>query len=235
MYDPVSHSKKTENIVVNGYKKKYYRFRGTDFYGGVSTADTVGCNLYCKFCWSGSSVWNAKNTGVFYSPQQVADKLHEIARKKGYDQLRISGGEPTIGRKHLNVLLKNIHPEFLFILETNGILLGANKSYVEELSQFKNLHVRVCLKGSTPEEFSWLTSADKGFKYQLKSLEYLRDEDMSFNIALVSIRQNKHELLNKLREMDLDRIMIEREEIKLYPQVKKRLKEEEILQYFRKK
>jgi uncharacterized Fe-S cluster-containing radical SAM superfamily protein len=235
MYDPVAHSKKIENIVVHGYKKKYYRFRGTNFYGGVSTADTVGCNLYCKFCWSGSSVWNAKNTGLFYSPQQVADKLHVIARKKGYDQLRISGGEPTIGRKHLNILLKNIHPEFLFILETNGILLGANKSYVEELSQFKNLHVRVCLKGSTQEEFSWLTSAKKGFEYQLKSLEYLRDEDMSFNIALVSIRQNKHELLNKLREMDLDRIMIEREEIKLYPQVKKRLKEKEILQYFKKK
>lgn len=235
MYDPVALSKKTENIVVNGHMKKYYRFRGTDFYGGISTADTVGCNLYCKFCWSGSSVWNTKNTGVFYSPQQVADKLHDIARKKGYDQLRISGGEPTIGRKHLNILLKNIRPEFLFILETNGILFGADKTYVEELSQFKNLHVRVCLKGSTPEEFSFLTSAEKGYEYQLKSLEYLRDEDMSFNIALVSIRENKHELLNRLREMDLDRIMIEREEIKLYPQVKKRLKEEEILHYFKKK
>jgi len=232
MYNPVELSKKTENIVVNGYMKKYYRFRGTGFYGGISTADTVGCNLRCKFCWSGSSVWNAKNTGEFYSTQQVANKLHEMARKKGYNRVRVSGGEPTIGRKHLITLLENIRPEFLFILETNGILLGVDKTYVEELSQFKNLHIRVCLKGSIPEEFSWLTAAEGGFEYQLKALEHLRDESLSFNIALVSIRQNNHELFNRLREMDLDRVMIEEEEIKLYPQVKKRLDKEKILHYF---
>ncbi|UCF13403.1 MAG: radical SAM protein [Thermoplasmatales archaeon] len=215
--------------------KKYYRFRGTGFYGGISTADTVGCNLRCKFCWSGSSVWNANNTGEFYSPQDVVNKLHEIANKKGYNRLRISGGEPTIGRKHLIRLLENIHPEFLFILETNGILLGVDKTYVEELSQFKNLHIRVCLKGTTPGEFSWLTAVEGGFEYQLKALEHLRDESLSFNIALVSIIKNNHELLNKLRDMDLDRVMIEEEEIKLYPQVKKRLDKEKILHYFENK
>ena len=131
--------------------------------------------------------------------------------------------------------MENIRSEFLFILETNGILLGTDKKYVEELSQFKNLHVRVCLKGSTPEEFSWLTAAAGGFEYQLKALEHLRNEDLSFNIALVSIRRNKHELLNRLREMSLDRIMIEEEEIKLYPQVKKRLDGDGILHYFEKK
>ena len=235
MYNPVELSKKTENVVVKGDMKKYYRFRGTGFYGGISTADTVGCNLRCKFCWSGSSVWNEKNTGEFYLPQQVVNRLHEIAIKKGYNQVRISGGEPTIGRKHLITLLENINQEFLFILETNGILLGTDKSYVKDLSQFKNLHVRVCIKGSTPEEFSWLTSAEVGFNYQLKALENLRDEGLRFNIALVSIRQNKHELFNRLREMDLGRIMIEEEEIKLYPQVKKRLDSEGILNYFEKK
>jgi len=155
-----------------------------------------------------------------------------MARKKGYNRVRVSGGEPTIGRKHLITLLENIRPEFLFILETNGILLGVDKTYVEELSQFKNLHIRVCLKGSIPEEFSWLTAAEGGFEYQLKALEHLRDESLSFNIALVSIRQNNHELFNRLREMDLDRVMIEEEEIKLYPQVKKRLDKEKILHYF---
>ena len=93
----------------------------------------------------------------------------------------------------------------------------------------------MCLKGSTTEEFSWLTAAEEGFEYQLKALEHLRDESLSFGIALVSIRQNNHELFNRLREMDLERIMIEKEEIKLYPQVKKRLDKEGILHYFEKK
>jgi len=67
MYDPIELSKKIESIVANCDFKKYYRFRPTGFYGGIATADTVGCNLRCKFCWSGSSVWNSKNTGEFYS------------------------------------------------------------------------------------------------------------------------------------------------------------------------
>lgn len=235
MYNPIELYKKTEDIVTNGIMKKYYRFRATGFYGGIATADTVGCNLRCKFCWSSNSVWNTKNAGEYYPPEYVANELHEIAKKNKYNQIRISGGEPTIGRKHLITLLKNIRPEFLFILETNGILLGADKTYVEELSQFKNLHIRVCLKGCNPEEFSWLTGAEKGFEYQLKALENLRDEIMSFNIALVSVRGDKQKLYNILTEMNLGKIMIEEEEIKLYPLVRKRLDDEGILDYFEEK
>jgi len=53
--------------------------------------------------------------------------------------------------------------QIFFILENNGILLGLDRTYVKELSRFRNLHVRVCLKGYTPEEFSWLTDAKKWF------------------------------------------------------------------------
>ncbi len=232
MYDPAELSKKIENIVINENWKKYYRFRATGFYGGIATADVVGCNLRCKFCWSSNSVWNAKNTGKFYSSRQVADALHEIARSKGYTKVRVSGGEPTIGRKHLIVLLDNISPEFLFILETNGILLGADKSYVKELSRFRNLHVRVCLKGCNSEEFSMLTGAEKGFEYQIKALENLRDKRVSFNIALVSAKNEKKQLFDRLNEMGLGNIMVEEEKITLYPHVRKRLDKEGLLHYF---
>jgi len=232
MYDPIELSQKTESIVLNGNMKKYYRFRATRFYGGISTADTVGCNLRCKFCWSGNSVWNAKNTGDFYPPEQVADKLQEVARRKKFTQVRVSGGEPTIGKKHLISLLENINNNFLFILETNGILLGTDETFVGELSRFNNLHVRVCLKGCDPEEFSWLTGARSGFEYQLKALEYLRDERLSFNIAVVSTRRDKEALFRKLKEMNLGGVMVEEEHIKLYPTVRKRLDKDGILHFF---
>jgi uncharacterized Fe-S cluster-containing radical SAM superfamily protein len=232
MYDPIELSKKTESIVTHGDLKKYYRFRPTGFYGGIATADTVGCNLRCKFCWSGNSVWNSKNTGDFYSSEKVANQLEIIAQKKGYRQLRVSGGEPTLGREHLIKLLKDINPNYLFILETNGILLGFDKTYVDELSGFKNLHVRVCLKGVDSQEFCMLTGAKSGFEYQIKALENLWDRKMSFNIAVVTVKKDKKLLLNKLTEMGLGKIMIEDEEITLYPLVKKRLEEEKLLHYF---
>lgn len=232
MYNPIKLSKITEKIVTKENKKKYYRFRPAEFYGGIATADTVGCNLRCKFCWSGNSVWNAKNTGKFYSPEEVAETLLDIGEAKRYHQLRISGGEPTIGRTHLIKFIENIHSDFLFILETNGILLGADKTYVEKLSKFKNLHVRVCIKGIDSEEFTLLTGAENGYEYQMKSLEYLRDSKVSFNIALVSTRRDRRSFRDKLMEMGLGKIMLEEEEIKLYPQVKKRLLKEGLIKYF---
>lgn len=233
MYDPIELSKKIEKIVVENNLKKYYRFRPTGFYGGIATADTVGCNLRCKFCWSSNSVWNARSTGEFYSSEEVADTLQSIADKKGYRQLRISGGEPTIGKQHLIEVLENIKTKYLFILETNGILLGYDKKYIEDLSVFENLHVRVCLKGADSEEFSLFTGAKKGFEYQIKTLQYLRDKQMNFNIALVSThKEKKQHFFQRLVEMDLDKVMIEEEEIKLYPMVRKRLQKEKLLNYF---
>ena len=232
MYDPLELSKKIESTVIDKNKRKYYRFRATRFYGGIATADAVGCNLRCKFCWSGNVVWKAEKVGDFHSSEQVVSILQKIALEKGFNKIRISGGEPTIGRGHLMEVLDNTNPMLLFILETNGILLGADKTYVEELSQFHNLHVRVCLKGSSHEEFSWLTGAEKGFEHQLKALEYLKNKGMSFNIALVSVRKSKQSLFNKLKEMGLGNVMIEEEKIMLYPSVKHRLKKAGILEYF---
>ena len=146
--------------------------------------------------------------------------------------MRISGGEPTIGRKHLINLLENIHPNLTFILETNGILLGADKTYVETLSEFKNIHIRVCIKGIDSEEFTLLTGAESGYEYQMKSLEFLRDSSVSYNIALVSIRKNKQLFYDRLRELGLEKIMLEEEEIKLYLQVRARLKKEGVIDYF---
>jgi uncharacterized Fe-S cluster-containing radical SAM superfamily protein len=233
MYDPLELSKKIEKIVVENNLKKYYRFRPTGFYGGIATADTVGCNLRCKFCWSSNSIMNTTNTGEFYSAEEVANTLQNIADKKGYHQLRISGGEPTIGKQHLINVLENIKMTYAFILETNGILLGYDKKYVEDLSVFDNLHVRVCLKGADSEEFSLFTGAEKGFEYQLKALQHLRDKQMNFNIAFVSTHQEKkQDFFQRLVEMNLDKIMIEEEEIKLYPMVRKRLQKEKLLHYF---
>jgi len=233
MYDPIELSKKTEKIVVDHHRKKYYRFRPAGFYGGIATADTVGCNLRCKFCWSSNSVWKTASTGAFYSSEEVVETLRSIADTKGYHQLRISGGEPTIGKEHLIDVLHHIPSHYVFILETNGILLGYDITYCQELSVFKNLHVRVCLKGADAEEFTLLTGAENGFDYQIKALGSLRDHHMNFSIALVSTHaEKKQRLVQRLVDMGLDDVMIEEEEIKLYPLVRKRLQKENLLHYF---
>jgi hypothetical protein len=55
---------------------------------------------------------------------------------------------------------------------------------------------------------------------------------MSFNIAIVTVKKDKKQFLDRLTEMGLQDIMIEEEEIILYPLVKKRLEDEKLLHYF---
>ncbi|MDP2767466.1 MAG: radical SAM protein, partial [Candidatus Methanoperedens sp.] len=123
MFNPVKLAELTGNIVCKNNQRKYYRFRSSRFYGGTATADCVGCCLRCVFCWSWNVVAKPQEYGRFYSPQEVAGKLIAIAKKEKLRKLRISGNEPTLCREHLIRVLELIPQDYLFILETNGILI----------------------------------------------------------------------------------------------------------------
>jgi len=177
-YDPVKISSEVaRHVIVNRGDvelRRYYRFRGGRWYGGIATGDVIGCNLKCKFCWS----WRFRDrydVGNYYTPHEVCEKLTTIARSRDYRYVRLSGAEPTISRNHLLKLIKLVEDEgLLFILETNGILIGYDKSYANELSRFSNLIVRVSFKGTTTEEFHMLTGAKaEAFYLQLRALENL--------------------------------------------------------------
>lgn len=74
--------------------------------------------------------------GKFYKPEVVASIISNIARKRGYRLVRISGGGPTLSRNHvLRVMDKMERENLYFVLETNGILLGCYKTYVRYLSK----------------------------------------------------------------------------------------------------
>lgn len=174
MFDPVRLAELTRKDVCRDDLRKYYRFRPSRFYGGISTADCVGCCLRCVFCWAWNVVSRPVESGKYYHPEEVAEKLSRIAEKKHLRQVRISGNEPTIGWEHLMKVLYLIDGRYLFILETNGILIGEHEEYAKDLSKFRNLHVRVSLKGTCEDEFSRLTGAlPEGFGLQLRALENL--------------------------------------------------------------
>lgn len=50
-FDPFERASEVEKIVMQGSRRKYYRFRYSRHYGGIVTADAVGCNILCAYCW----------------------------------------------------------------------------------------------------------------------------------------------------------------------------------------
>lgn len=231
MYDPLILAEETEKIVVKGKSRKYYRnVRSERWYGGIAGAYCCGCNLRCVFCWSGFPRDNPEKIGEFHSPEQVFNQLREVAQKKGYRQLRITGNEPTIGREHLFGVLELVdRTNFRFILETNGILIGHDRHYAEQLSGFRNLHVRVSLKATNPDEFNRLTGAKpKAFTLQLEALKNLINAEIPFNPAIMMSFCSLggiEQLKSKLEEIDPNLVdYLEEEYVILYPPVVERLK-----------
>jgi uncharacterized Fe-S cluster-containing radical SAM superfamily protein len=228
MFNPVELAELTRGMVCEKERRKYYRFRPSRFYGGISTADSVGCCLRCVFCWSWNITEDPGRYGKYHSPEEVAGILVGIARRKKLGYLRISGNEPTIHRAHLIRVLESIKMEYPFILETNGVLIGNDPTYAVELSRFPNLYVRVSLKGTCEEEFSRLTGANpEGFALQLQALENLRQEGIKVHPACMisfSPPENVKALRKRLRTIDPAFEDFEVEELILYPPVKERLK-----------
>jgi uncharacterized Fe-S cluster-containing radical SAM superfamily protein len=230
--DPIALAEETRKMVASGEKRKYYRFRAAPYYGGIATADCVGCCLRCLFCWSWNILTQPGKKGRFYSPEEVAHHLTSIARKKGFYQVRISGNEPTLHRSHLLKVLELIPREFQFILETNGILIGHDPSYAKDLSCFPHLSVRVSLKGACPEDFTKLTQIKpEGFNYSLKALEHLVEEGVDCFPAVMTHFSSQEEITKvrqRLKDIRSDFEDFEEEELILYPFVEENLKRAKI-------
>ncbi len=251
-FNPIELAKQTELIVTRegpeGQERKYTDFYSVPVYRGIATGYAVGCCLRCIYCWSNWSRDFPERFGGFYSPRQAAQHIFKAAEEGlAYSsywrklipkvrKLRLSGCEPTIGMKHLLELLEIVYEsEYpLFILETNGIILGSERSYARRLAEFREkLYVRVSFKAATPEGFTSRTGAIGEF-YELpfKALRYLLDEGVYARAAAmtdprVMPREERELLIQMLDEIDPEanyQETLEEEAIDPYETTVKRLK-----------
>jgi len=229
-FDPILLAEKEEKIVTRGNKRKYARLaRPLRFYGGIISATEVGCNLRCKFCFSDKPVRRPHSTGRFYTPQQVFNALKKKADQYESKLISASASEGTIGRQHLFEILEMVDKtDLVYILETNGMTLGHEPDFARQLSKFRNLHVRVSIKGTTKEEYRMLTGASsESYDLPYKALEHLMNAGVSCNVCLVVSFSSTKDI--KKAEQRLASIRpgllksLEKEHITLFPKVFQRL------------
>ncbi len=180
-FDAIERSKEAERLVMNGEKRLYHKFRAAPYYGGIATADAVGCSFLCAYCWNYGRNEDPARFGRFFSSKEVADQLLEIARRRSFRLFRITGSEPILGETSFHHLIKviehalNAEPRSNFVLETNGLMLGYERKFVLKL-QFSRLLIRVAVKGVDPESFEKITGAGKEFfHYPLLALRFMEE------------------------------------------------------------
>ncbi len=233
-FDPIQRAEEVEQIVCKGDSRKYYRFRFSRYYGGIVTADAVGCCFLCAYCWNYYRNLNPEKYGRFYSSKEVAEILKQIATKKRCFRIRVSGAEPVLGRQsfeHLFRLLEILRkaPDLEFILETNGLVLGHYPELCRRLAGFReNLFVRISLKGWDEKSFELVTGArGEFFKFPLLALKNLRDLGVNTWPAVmyeIFKERGLEQIRKKLMEMGLGVEDLELEYLELYPFVKENLR-----------
>lgn len=225
-FDPLELVRTTQKHVCSGNKRKYTAIYAVGVYGGIVTAYAVGCSLRCIYCWVGPGREYPKRYGKFYSPIEVFNAFIKIAKKRRLRKVRVSGSEPTLCKLHLLELLNlvdDVRDIDLFMLETNGTLLGADEGYVDVLSQNKKVYVRVSLKAGTPE--GWIRrcgATPDSFELPYKALQMLMEKDVSCHAAAMTdprimSQKERGQLFFKLNE--------------IHPDLSKRLEEERIDPY----
>ena len=210
-FDSLQLAEETEKIVCRGDRRKYTKFICTRMYGGIVTGYTCGCCLRCIFCWVHQCRDFPEKYGRFYSPEEVFRQLSRVGRKSQVLQLRVSGAEPTIGKARLLGLLDKVEdlPFRLFILETNGILLGADPDYAKQFACFKKVHTRISIKAGTPKAFTKKTGAlSESFELPFKGIVNLIRAGASFHVAAMSAHsrivdgQERQSLVDRLASID---------------------------------
>ncbi|HDI02235.1 MAG TPA: radical SAM protein [Ignisphaera sp.] len=214
-YDVVEVTQATKAIVCRDIGDVEYR-KYTDFYvagvyRGIVTGCLVGCNLRCFFCWSPPSRDFPERYGEFYSPKQVVEYMEYLGKRYGIKKARLSCGEPTICWNHLLEVIKLIEESKwfeLFILETNGIVIGLNPSLVKDLTRFTKLYVRISLKGGFRKGFEWRTGArGEALDLQYRAIEALRDSGIRFHVAAMTdprimSLEERREIIKRLWSID---------------------------------
>jgi len=225
-FDPIERARTIEDLVMKDGMRKYYRFRASRHYGGIVTADAVGCCFLCSYCWNYRRNECPEKYGEFSTPQEVVEKLRVIGEKKRIRLFRVSGAEPVLGSRSFHHLLEVLRAG-RFVLETNGLIMGYDPDLVDFLVT-RDVSVRVSVKGWNPETFEKITGAkSEYFLYPLRALKRLQDADVRAWPAVMGDLfglGGMAELSGRLREMGI-RSRIETEYLKQYPFVVQHMKE----------
>jgi 7,8-dihydro-6-hydroxymethylpterin dimethyltransferase len=156
------------------------------------------CNLTCPVCFADSST--AK---TFHRPLAEIEKMMDalVASEGEPDLLQLSGGEPTIHPQILEIIAAaRCRPIRHVMLNTNGIRIAQEPSFVAELAKFKpGFEVYLQFDSLRPSVLKNLRGADLT-RIRREALEALEKAGISTTLVVVVKRgQNDDELGDIIR------------------------------------
>ena len=119
-------------------------------------------------------------------PAGISPAYLAVASKNARKQISASNKKSKSHEGMMSVVLGKMRLDGSFVIETNGVSLGADPSLIDILKPLQNIHVRLCIKAHSGADFEKITGAmSEGLAYQLAATKALRKMGISHTIAVM--------------------------------------------------
>ncbi len=188
--DPSVMKKIAKNFAVNGAwigipkQREITKSEGVNVPYFLLIDPTERCNYNCIGCWAGS--YNQKHELSF----ERFDRVLQEAKDLGIYFIVVSGGEPTIYPKLIDIFKK--HNDMAFMFYTNGSLI--NEKYAEKLKEVANAVPCFSIEGFK-EKTDW-RRGEGAWARVIKAMDILKKIGVPFGYSVTETRNNIEEVLS---------------------------------------
>lgn len=165
---------------------------------------TEGCNLRCPVCFMGAEE-NQKSIPPDADMETIENMYKEILRKTGpQTSIQITGGEPTTRKNLSDIVLLGRFLGFSAIeINTNGVMIGKDPAYVQELAEAGISGIYLQFDGLTSSVYEKIRGADL-LERKLKAIENCRKAGVQVVLAMTVIAGINDDQLGAVLEFAME-------------------------------
>jgi cyclic pyranopterin phosphate synthase len=163
--------KHNSNKLIDSYQRRIHKLR-------VQLTDA--CNFKCFYCIPQNMKF--KNYSELLTPNQIYEICFILNKYFGIDELRVTGGEPTIRPEFEEIISKlSVLDLVKFGLTTNGFVLEKKLKF---LKTTKCKNINISLDSLKEDSFNFITKS-KYFKNTFNSI--MKAKEMGFNVKINTV------------------------------------------------
>jgi SynChlorMet cassette radical SAM/SPASM protein ScmF len=160
---------------------------------------TEGCNLACRHCWIAPK-FDAQAKLPTLSVDLFEKAISE-AKPMGLEGVKLTGGEPLMHPRFIE-LLEIVNEEGLSLtIETNGVL--CTPEVAKEISKNPKRHISISIDGADAATHEWIRGVEGSFEAAKKGVKNLVAEGTHPQIIFTVMRKNARQV-EKIVKMSKD-------------------------------
>ena len=152
---------------------------------------TGACNLHCRHCWI-SPRFQQQGPDMQGLALELLISVVEQARPMGLVGVKLTGGEPLIHHRIMDILNYLREKELSVQIETNGVL--CTRELARAIAACQSPFVAVSLDGAEAEAHDWIRRMDGCFRKTLCGIENLVAEGIRPQIIMTVVERNKGQM-----------------------------------------